>query len=111
MAANIAVVVAGRRRFTLFPPEQITNLYVGTVERTIAGQPTSMVDPDHPDHARYPLYAEAERHKIVADLAPGAAVYMPPQWWDPVRWDGALNVLGDFWFGTGAARFPGWKRL
>ena len=52
MAANIAVVVAGRRRFTLFPPEQITNLYVGPVERTIAGQPTSMVDPDHPDHAR-----------------------------------------------------------
>ena len=106
MAANIAVVVAGRRRFTLFPPAQIANLYVGPVERTIAGQPTSMVDPDHPDHARYPLYAEAERHKLVADLAPGDAIYMPPMWWDHVRSDGALNVLVNYWFGQRQDRFP-----
>lgn len=106
MAANIAVVVAGRRRFTLFPPDQIANLYVGPVERTIAGQPTSMVDPDHPDHARYPLYAEAERHKLVADLAPGDAIYMPPMWWHHVRSEGALNVLVNYWFGQRQDRFP-----
>ena len=106
MAANIAVVVAGRRRFTLFPPDQIVNLYVGPVERTIAGQPTSMVDPDHPDHARYPLYAEAERHKRVTDLAPGDAIYMPPMWWHHVRSNGALNVLVNYWFGQRQDRFP-----
>src|SRR5690606_6731513 len=81
MASNIAVVVAGRRRFTLFPPEQIANLYVGPVERTIAGQPTSMVDPDHPDLDRFPRYAEAARHRRVADLAPGDAIFLPPMWW------------------------------
>lgn len=106
MASNIAVVVAGRRRFTLFPPDQIANLYVGPVERTIAGQPTSMVDPDHPDHARFPLYAEAERHKRIADLAPGDAIYMPPMWWHHVRSDGALNVLVNYWFGQRQDRFP-----
>lgn len=106
MAANIAVVVAGRRRFTLFPPDQIANLYVGPVERTIAGQPTSMVDPDHPDHARYPLYAEAERHKRVADLAPGDAIHIPPMWWHHVRSQGALNVLVNYWFGQRPDRFP-----
>ena len=106
MAANIAVVVAGQRCFTLFPPEQIANLYVGPVERTIAGQPTSMVDPDHPDHARYPLYARAERHKLVADLLPGDAIYMPPMWWHHVRSDGALNVLVNYWFGKRQDRFP-----
>src|SRR3546814_19374799 len=65
MAANIAVVVAGRRRFTLFPPEQNVNLYVGPVERTIAGQPTSMGVPEHPDHARYPPYPHAQRQQLV----------------------------------------------
>ena len=106
MAANIAVVVAGRRRFTLFPPDQIANLYVGPVERTIAGQPTSMVDPDHPDHARYPLYIEAERHKLVADLVPGDALHIPPMWWHHVRSEGALNVLVNYWFGQRQDRFP-----
>jgi hypothetical protein len=106
MAANIAVVVAGRRRFTLFPPDQIANLYVGPVERTIAGQPTSMVDPDHADYVRYPLYAEAEQRKLVAHLAPGDAIYMPPMWWHHVRSDGALNVLVNYWFGQRHDRFP-----
>lgn len=106
MASNIAVVVAGRRRFSLFPPEQISNLYVGPVERTIAGQPTSMVDPDHPDLTRYPLYAEAARHKLVADLEPGDALFMPPMWWHHVRSDGALNVLVNYWFGQRTDRFP-----
>ncbi|RYD43591.1 MAG: cupin-like domain-containing protein, partial [Sphingomonadales bacterium] len=106
MAANIAVVVAGRRRFTLFPPEQIANLYVGPVERTIAGQPTSMVDPDDPEHDRFPRYAEAERHKLVGDLVPGDAIYMPPMWWHHVRSEGALNVLVNYWFGQRQDRFP-----
>lgn len=106
MASNIAVVVAGRRRFMLFPPAQIANLYVGPVERTIAGQPTSMVDPDAPDYRRFPLYAEAERHRLAADLAPGDAIFIPPMWWHHVRAEGALNVLVNYWFGQPRDRFP-----
>nr|WP_307090063.1 cupin-like domain-containing protein [Sphingomonas faeni] len=43
-ADNIACVAAGHRRFTLFPSEQVANLYVGPLENTISGQPVSMVD-------------------------------------------------------------------
>ncbi len=106
VAANVAVVVAGRRRFTLFPPEQIANLYVGPVERTVAGQPTSMVDPDNPDLDRFPRFAEAQRHAQVAELGLGDAIYIPPLWWHHVRAEAALNVLVNYWFAQPQDRFP-----
>ena len=33
---------AGRRRFTLFPPDAIRDLYVGPIDHTLAGQPLSL---------------------------------------------------------------------
>lgn len=77
---NIACVVAGKRRFTLFPPDQIANLYVGPLDHTMAGPPSSMVDPDAPDLTRHPRFAEALRHAEVAELASGDAIFIPPLW-------------------------------
>ena len=59
ISSNIACVVAGRRRFTLFPPEQLVNLYVGPLEFTLAGQPISMVKLEQPDFERYPRFRQA----------------------------------------------------
>ena len=95
---NLACVVAGRRRFTFFPPGQIANLYVGPLDRTPAGQPASMVDPLAPDLARFPRFAEAMRHALVADLVPGDAVFIPALWWHHVQSFGTLNVLCNFWW-------------
>ena len=106
MSPNIAVVVAGRRRFTLFPPDQIDNLYVGPVDRTVAGQPTSMVDPHAPDLDRYPRFEQAMRHALAADLEPGDAIYIPTLWWHGVRADAPLNVLVNYWYGREDERFP-----
>src|SRR5690606_2793744 len=62
LPANLACVAAGRRRFTLFPPTQLANLYIGPLDFTPAGQPVSLVDPAAPDLARFPKFAEAWRH-------------------------------------------------
>ena len=106
-SCNIACVVAGRRRFTLFPPEQLANLYVGPLDRTMAGPPSSMVDPEAPDLARYPRFAEAWKHALVADLAPGDALFIPPLWWHHVHAFGTLNVLVNYWWEhRSAAAFP-----
>lgn len=95
---NIACVVAGRRRFTLFPPDQLPNLYVGPLDHTMAGPPSSMVDPDAPDLARHPRFADALAHAEVAELEPGDAIFIPPIWWHHVRAFDRLNVLVNYWW-------------
>lgn len=105
-ASNVAVVVAGRRRFTLFPPEQLENLYVGPLHFTIAGPPVSMVDLDKPDLERYPRFAEARRHALVADLEPGDALFIPPIWWHSVKATSCFNVLVNYWWGEPHAVSP-----
>lgn len=103
---NVAVVVAGKRRFTLFPPEQVRNLYVGPVDRTPAGQPVSMVDPLAPDLARYPRFAEAWEHAQTAELEPGDALFIPALWWHHVQATEDLNVLVNYWYRTGPNTTP-----
>ena len=68
---NIGVVVAGRRRFTLFPPDQLANLYMGPLELTPAGTPVSLVDPDAPDLARFPRFARRSRTRRPRRSSPG----------------------------------------
>ncbi|WP_204333426.1 cupin-like domain-containing protein, partial [Proteus mirabilis] len=71
---NIACVAAGRRRFTLFPPDQTANLYIGPLDHNVAGQPLSMVDMATPDFARFPRFREALAAARTAELEPGDAI-------------------------------------
>lgn len=105
-SSNLACVVAGQRRFTLFPPEQVGNLYVGPLDRTLAGPPASMVDPLAPDLTRYPRYADALEHALVADLGPGDALFMPAIWWHHVQSFGTLNILCNYWWTIDAGASP-----
>jgi len=95
---NIACVVGGRRRFTLFPPEQIANLYMGPLDFTPAGTPVSMVPLSNPDAARYPRFAEALNHAHQAELEPGDAIYIPFAWWHNVEALTPFNVLVNYWW-------------
>jgi hypothetical protein len=100
-SSNLACVVAGRRRFTLFPPEQLKNLYVGPLEFTLAGQPTSLVDIDTPDLETYPLFAEALKAARRAELDPGDALYIPAMWWHDVLSLEDFGCLINFWWREG----------
>ncbi|EIM03443.1 pass1-like protein [Rhodanobacter sp. 115] len=56
---NIACVVCGTRRFTLFPPEQLPNLYIGPLDFAPTGAAISMARLDRPDDPRYPRLKRA----------------------------------------------------
>jgi mannose-6-phosphate isomerase-like protein (cupin superfamily) len=107
MFSNVAVVVAGRRRFTLFPPEQVANLYIGPFEFTPAGTPASLVDPEAPDLERYPCAAEAMAEARTAELGPGDAIYIPHMWWHHVRSLDDLSILVNYWWDEAPAPQPG----
>ena len=100
---NIACGVAGKRRFTLFPPEQLVNLYIGPFEHTLAGQPVSMVSLEDPDFARYPRFRDALQQAQVADLEPGDALYLPYAWWHHVRSLDSFNILVNYWWNDAPA--------
>jgi hypothetical protein len=95
-AHNIACCVSGKRRFTLFPPEQVGNLYVGPLDFTPAGAPVSLATTDF---ERFPRYREALAHSLVAELEPGDAIYIPSLWWHRVESVGLLNILINYWWG------------
>ena len=95
---NVGCVVAGRRRFTLFPPEQITNLYIGPLDFAPTGAPMSLVSLRNPDFARYPKFREALAAAHVAEVGPGDAVFIPPLWWHHVESLERFNVLVNYWW-------------
>lgn len=95
---NIACSVVGHRRFTLFPFEQMENLYVGPLDKTPAGQAISLVDFYNPDFEKFPKFKEALKHAQVADLEPGDGVFIPSMWWHHVESLGSLNILVNYWF-------------
>lgn len=100
---NIACVAAGRRRFTLFPPEEIANLYIGPLHVTPAGTPISMVHLTDPDLDRYPRFANALESAQVAELGPGDALFIPYQWYHHVEALDPVNVLVNYWWNDAPA--------
>jgi hypothetical protein len=103
---NIACCAVGRRRFTLFPPEQIFNLYPGPLEPTPGGQAISLVDFENPDFEKYPRFRAAVEAGQFADLEPGDAIFIPSMWWHHVKGLSAFNTLVNYWWTTLPAFIP-----
>lgn len=100
---NLACSLVGRRRFTLFPPEQVANLYPGPLEPTPGGQVVSMVDFADPNFERHPGFAEAREAEQVAELEPGDVLFYPALWWHHVEALEAFNVMVNYWWNPSPA--------
>ena len=95
---NLACVAAGKRRFTLFPPEQLDNLYIGPLDYTPAGQATSLVDFESPDFERFPKFKQAVQSAKVAELEAGDVIFIPSMWWHHVEGLSEFNILVNYWW-------------
>lgn len=72
----------GEKHVIVYPPDQEPYLYRKPGQRF-----SEIVDVDHPDLARFPLFAKARAIRIT--LQPGESVFMPCGWWHTTRVPGA----------------------
>lgn len=96
---NVACVLAGHRRFTLYAPELVGRLYMGPIDHTMAGPPVSLAaSADAPDPQRYPLFEQIRGEALVAELEPGDALYLPKLWWHQVESLAPFNAMINHWW-------------
>ena len=93
---NLACVAAGSRKFTLFPPDQINNLYPGPILSTPAGVPISLVDIRDPDLKQFPKYIKALDVGFEATLDIGDAIFVPALWWRGIESLKSFNILFNY---------------
>ena len=97
---NLFAQVRGRKRFTLFAPDQSPLLYPFPPYSECSH--FSRVNIRSPDFARFPKFQNARPTELT--LAPGEMLYIPPFWWHQVHSvEAAISV--SFWWRIAARRY------
>lgn len=93
MTHNLVAQVAGRRRVTLFAPEEGPRLYPHTLASL--NWHHSRVRLDAPDHGAFPRFRDARRVTVALD--PGALLFIPKGWWHHFESLEASIAVNCFW--------------
>jgi hypothetical protein len=94
---NTLCLLSGEKRLTLFPPDQLPNMYLAPIERAPAGSPISMVNIKEPDFKRFPRFKAALERAVHVEMRAGDALFLPSFWWHEVDSVG-LNIMINFWW-------------
>jgi hypothetical protein len=99
---NLACVVAGRRRFTLYAPDLISKLYVGPIDNTMSGPPVSLAASSGAE-GTFPLFEAIKDQAQTVELEAGDALYLPKLWWHQVESLSPFNGLVNYWWDATSA--------
>lgn len=99
---NLACVVAGRRRFTLYAPDLISKLYVGPIDNTMSGPPVSLAASSSAE-GTFPLFEAIKDQAQTVELEAGDALYLPKLWWHQVESLSPFNGLVNYWWDATSA--------
>ena len=85
---NFLVQAVGSKRVVLFSPRDTLNLY-------LIGDKSAILDIDHPDIAKYPLFQQAVRYECY--LHPGDVLFIPALWFHNVLSIDFCVAVNMFW--------------
>ncbi|MFP5245535.1 MAG: cupin-like domain-containing protein [Thermoanaerobaculia bacterium] len=91
--SNLHGIVYGGKRFTLFHPNQSSNLYPCSMFSTVPQM--SRASLSEPDYARFPRLKKAQ--PLVVDLRPGDMLFLPAGWWHQVDTPGPTISIDFPW--------------
>lgn len=90
---NFICMFEGTKRVTMFPPEQLPNMYHAPFDVLCGYAPTTHVQLLKADLQRHPKFRAALEHARVAVLEPGDVLLIPPFWWHHVESFSAMHVM------------------
>lgn len=95
---NVAICLAGKRRFTLLPPGNPGAFGLGPIAPTPGGQTISLFDVRTPNLEAFPEAASITGTAEVAEIEAGDMLIYPSMWWHQVEALADFNVMVNYWW-------------